>query len=311
MNTRPIGSLNVSVVGVGCNNFGPRLYSARTAEVVSAAVDAGINFFDTATLYGSDKSEEFLGRALRSRRSQVIISTKFGYPGEAPGADGSSAYVTKAAEASLTRLGTDYIVLYFLHRPDPKTPIAETLGALTGLVKAGKVREIGCSDFSVEQIAEAEAASASGKLARFVSVQNDFSVFHREQENGVLQECGRGGLGFLPYFPLANGLLTGKYRKGKPWPKGTRISSEQKKADEVTAAKLDIVEKLAQFAESRGHSLLELAFSWLLAHTAVASVIAGATFQEQIRANAAAPSWQLEAADIEEIDKMIAERSTL
>jgi aryl-alcohol dehydrogenase-like predicted oxidoreductase len=293
MNTRPIGSLQVSVVGVGCNNFGPRLDAERTAGVVQAAIDAGINFFDTATLYGSGKSEEFLGRALGKRRAEVIISTKFGYPGEAPGADGSPPYIRKAVEASLKRLGTDYIDLYFLHRPDAKTPIAETLGALNELVKSGKVREIGCSDFSVAQVEEAETASRAGNLARFVSVQNEYSLFHREPEKGVLGECERRGLGFLPYFPLANGLLTGKYRKGKPWPKGTRISSEQKKADEVTAQKLEVVEKLAQFAESRGHSMLELAFAWLLAHKPVASVIAGATSPEQVRANAAASSWQL------------------
>lgn len=306
MNTRAIGSLHVSVVGVGCNNFGPRLDATRTAGVVNGAIDAGINFFDTATLYGGGKSEEFLGRALGARRPEVIISTKFGYPGEAPGADGSPAYIRCAVEASLKRLGTDYIDLYFLHRPDPKTPIADTLGALNDLVKAGKVREIGCSDFSAEQIEEAEAASSDGNLARFVSVQNEYSLFHREPENGVLQECEKRGIGFLPYFPLANGLLTGKYRKGKPWPKGTRISNEPKKASDVTESKLDIVEKLAQLAESRGYSMLELAFSWLLAHKPVASVIAGATSPEQVRANAAAPRWQLTQNDLAEINKLLA-----
>lgn len=305
MNTRPIGSLKVSVVGVGCNNFGPRLDAARTAAVVNAAIGAGINFFDTATLYGGGKSEEFLGRALGARRSQVIVSTKFGYPGEAPRADGSPEYTRKAAEASLKRLGTDYIDLYFLHRPDPKTPIAETLGALDDLVKAGKVREIGCSDFTVGQIEEAEAASRAENLARFVSVQNEYSLFHREPENGVLDECAKRGIGFLPYFPLANGLLTGKYRKGKPWPKGTRISNEPKKASDVTESKLDTVGKLAQFAESRGYSMLELAFSWLLAHKPVASVIAGATSAEQVLANGAAARWQLTQNDLAVIDKLL------
>lgn len=304
MNTRPIGSLQVSVVGVGCNNFGPRLDAARTAAVVDAAIDAGINFFDTATLYGGGRSEEFLGRALGARRSQAIISTKFGYPGEAHGADGSPAYIRKAAEASLKRLGTDYIDLYFLHRPDSKTPIAETLGALTELVTAGKVREIGCSDFDVAKIEEAEEVSARGKLARFVSVQNEYSLFHREPENGVLDKCDKLGIGFLPYFPLANGLLTGKYRKGKPWPKGTRISNEQKKADQVTEQKLDVVEKLAKFAASRGHSMLELAFSWLLAHKPVASVIAGATSPDQVRANAGAARWNLTSDELREIDSL-------
>lgn len=308
MNPRRIGSLQVSTIGLGCNNFGPRLDAARTADVVSAAIDAGVTFFDTATLYGSGKSEEFLGRAVGSRRSQVIISTKFGYPGETDGADGSPAYIRKAAEASLKRLRTDYIDLYFLHRPDPKTPIADTLGALNELVKAGKVREIGCSDFSVAQIEEAEAASAANGFARFVSVQNEYSLFVRDPEKGVLQECEKRGLGFLPYFPLANGLLTGKYRKGKPWPTGTRISNEKKKADEVTDAKLDVVEKLARFAESRGHTMLEVAFAWLLAHKAVSSVIAGATSPEQIRANAAAAAWELGANDLQEIDRLLSAR---
>jgi len=305
MNTRPIGSLQVSIIGVGCNNFGPRLDAARSADVVSAAIEAGLNFFDTATLYGGGKSEEFLGRALGARRRQVIISTKFGYPGEVPGANGSPAYIRKAVEASLQRLGTDYVDLYFLHRPDPRTPIAETLGALSELVQSGKVREIGCSDFSVAQIEEAEAASAASGFARFVSVQNEFSLFHREPEQGVLDECEKRGIGFLPYFPLANGLLTGKYRKGKPWPKGTRISNEQKKAKEVTDRKLEVVEKLARFAESHGHSMLELAFSWLLAHKPVASVIAGATSAEQVRANAKAGDWQLGEKDMADIAALV------
>lgn len=298
MKTRPIGSLNVSVVGIGCNNFGPRIDEARTKSVVDAAIDAGINFFDTATLYGHGKSEEFLGRALGARRRDVLIATKFGYPDEAPGTGASPAYIRTAIDASLRRLGTDYIDLYQQHRPDPTVPIAETLGALNDLVKEGKVREIGCSYFDVKMLEEAEGAAAASGGARFVSVQNEFSLLHREPESdGVLEWCERNGMAFLPYYPIASGLLTGKYRKGQPTPAGTRIS-------EAPADKLEVVERLATFAESRGSTLLELAFSWLLAHKPVASVIAGATKPEQVRANAAAPVIRLSAADLAEISRI-------
>ena len=292
MQTRKLGSLEVTVVGVGCNNFGPRIDAAQTKIVVDAAIDAGINFFDTATLYGSGKSEEYLGKALGNRRRDVIIASKFGYPDEAEGTGASPAYIRRAVEASLKRLGTDYIDLYQQHRPDPKIPIAETLGALNDLVKQGKVRELGCSYFDVKMLRDAEAASATKRFARFVSVQNEFSLFQQQpRHDGVLAECEKTGMAFLPYYPLASGLLTGKYRKDAPSPKGTRISS-------APAEKLEIVERLVAFAESRGATLLELAFSWLLAHKPVASVIAGATKAEQVRANANAPRLELSAADM-------------
>ncbi len=298
MHTRKIGSLNVSIVGLGCNNFGPRIDEARTKAVVDAALESGINFLDTATLYGGGKSEEYLGKAVRDRRSEVIIATKFGYPGEAPGTGASTAYIRKAAEASLKRLGTDYIDLYQQHRPDPQVPIAETLGALNDLVVEGKVREIGCSYFDVPMLRGAEAASSRGAVAQYVSVQNEFSLFHQQPRvDGVLEECERTGTAFLPYFPLANGLTTGKYRKGKPSPGGTRLS-------EVPEEKLDVVERLNAFAELRGATLLQLAFSWLLAHEPIASVIAGATKPEQVRANAAAPSMVLSQNDIEEVSRI-------
>jgi aryl-alcohol dehydrogenase-like predicted oxidoreductase len=302
METRRIGSLEVTVVGLGCNNFGGRLDEAATAHVVDAAIEAGINFFDTADIYGGTKSEEFVGRALKTRRASVVIATKFGIKIDEQRPGGARPeYIRQAAEDSLRRLETDYIDLYQLHRPDPDVPIADTLGALNELVQAGKVREIGCSNFSVAQLREAEAA-APGK-AHFVSVQNEYSLFHRApEEDGVLAECERLGQGFLPYFPLASGLLTGKYRKGQPTPEGTRLSGNTKS---LTEENLNRVEALIQFAEARGHTILELAVSWLLTRPAVASVIAGATKPEQVKANVAASHWRLNQEDLAEIENLL------
>jgi aryl-alcohol dehydrogenase-like predicted oxidoreductase len=305
---RKIGSLEVSVVGVGCNNFGMRIAEARTEEVINAALEQGINLFDTADMYANGRSEELIGRFLvdRGHRSRVIIATKFGndMPGQGRGA--RPEYVKQAFEASLKRLRTDYIDLYQQHVPDPDVPIAETLGALDDLVKAGKVREIGCSNFSAQQIARAEAAAAlrSGS-ARFVSVQNEYSLLHRDPEQGVLAECERLKLAFLPFFPLMSGLLTGKYRKSQPIPEGTRIAKYERYRKLLTDENLDRVERLVEFAESRGHALLELAFSWLLAHHVVASVIAGATSAQQIRDNVAAARWKLTSRDLTEIDALL------
>ncbi|HZO88675.1 MAG TPA: aldo/keto reductase [Chthonomonadaceae bacterium] len=309
MQTRRIGSLTVSVIGLGCNNFGGRLDEAGTARVVHAALDAGINFFDTADVYGGTKSEEFLGRALGSRRDEALIATKFGAKIDEARKGASPAYIRQAAEDSLRRLGTDRIDLYQLHTPDPGVPIADTLGALNELVQAGKVREIGCSNFSVEQLREAEKAAQGG--ARFVSVQNHYSLLHREPENGVLAECERQGIAFLPYFPLANGLLTGKYRKGQPLPEGTRLTSDGRFADWLSEANLDRVEALIQFAEARRHTILELAFSWLLTRPTVASVIAGATKPEQVQANVAAADWRLSREDLAEIDRLLSQSERL
>ena len=306
METRKIGSLSVSVVGLGCNNFGMRVDEKRSGEVIGAALDAGINFFDTAYMYANGKSEELVGRFLGGRRRQVLIATKFGndMPGQGRGA--RPEYVRRALDASLKRLNTDYVDLYQQHLPDPDVPVAETLGALDDLVKAGKAREIGCSNFSVAQLRDSEEASAAQPgSARFVSVQNEYSLLHREPEAGVLAECQRLGLGFLPFFPLASGLLTGKYRKGQPLPQGTRIAKYERYGKLVTAENLDKVEALISFAESRGRTLLELAFAWLLAHRAVASVIAGATSADQIRSNVAAADWQLAPHDLEEIDSLL------
>ena len=299
---RKIGSLEVSLTGIGCNNFGWRIDAAQSARVVDAALDAGINFFDTADIYDKGHSEEYLGRALAGRRANVVIATKFGMKFDDTRQGAKPAYVRQAAEDSLRRLGTDYIDLYQLHQPDASTPIADTLGALNQLVKAGKVREIGCSNFSAAQIREAHQAAASG--AQFASVQNQYSLFHREPEAEVLPECRRLGLAFLPFFPLANGLLTGKYRAGQPIPKGSR--GDAGFGPKVfTPENLAKVERLIAFAESRGHTLLELGFSWLAAQSPVASVIAGATSPEQVKANAAAPGWQLTAEDLREIDQLM------
>jgi aryl-alcohol dehydrogenase-like predicted oxidoreductase len=305
MQTRRIGSLEVTIVGLGCNNFGMRLDAGATAEVVHAALDAGINFFDTADIYGkSGLSEEYLGRALGSRRSEIVLATKFGMKMDEQRKGARPEYIRQAAEDSLRRLGTDFIDLYQLHQPDPEVPIAETLGALDELVRAGKVREIGCSNFSVEQLREAETAARDRGTARFVSVQNEYSLFQREPENGVLAECERQGLGFLPFFPLASGLLTGKYRKGQPVPEGTRLSGGRY-ANLLSEENLTVVEGLIGFAESRGHTLLELAFSWLLARPVVSSVIAGATSPRQIAANAAAASWRMTEEDLAGIDSIV------
>ncbi len=307
MEKRKIGSLEVSVVGLGCNNFGWRIDAPTTARVVDAALDAGINFLDTADVYGSGQSEEFLGKALKGRWDRVVIATKFGSKmGE--GREGARAdYIRHAVEDSLKRLGTDRIDLYQLHRPDPKTPIAETLEALDGLVKSGKVREIGSSNFSAAQIREAEAAVHPG-AARFVCVQNEYSLLKREPEKDVLPECIRRGLAFLPYFPLANGLLTGKYRRGRPLPAGSRGKDEWG-PKVFTEENLQIADDLQQFAESRGHSLLELAFSWLASRPAVASVIAGAKSPEQAVSNSRAADWALTPSDLAEVDRILAQHT--
>ena len=305
VDTRKIGSLDASVVGLGCNNFGGRLDEAATAGVVHAALDAGINFFDTADIYGgSGRSEEFLGRALGSHRSAVLVATKFGMKMDEQHRGARPEYVRRAAEDSMRRLGTDHIDLYQLHQPDPDVPISDTLGALSELVLQGKVREIGCSNFSAEQIREAEQVSAKCAIVRFVSVQNEYSLLHRDPETEVLAECSRTSVSFLPFFPLASGLLTGKYRRGESAPPGSRLVSGPH-AVQSADPRLDHVEALRDFAHSTGHTLLELAFAWLLAHPVVASVIAGATKPEQIASNVATIDWQLTAEELAAVDDLV------
>jgi aryl-alcohol dehydrogenase-like predicted oxidoreductase len=301
MEYRKLGSLNVSLVGIGCNNFGWRTDAEGTAAVVDAAFDAGINFFDTADVYDGGQSEEFLGKALKGRRGKAIIATKFGIK-MGDGKEGARAhYVREALDASLQRLQTDTIDLYQIHRPDPNTPIAETMHALNDAVKAGKVREIGCSNFSVEQM---RAASSTAGPRYFASIQNEYSLMKREPERDVLPECARTGIAFLPYFPLANGLLTGKYRKGRPFPESSR-GKDAFGPKMFTEENLERTEALMNFSQSHGHSLLDLAFSWLAARPEVSSVIAGAKTAGQVRANSAAAAWKLTAADLAEVDKLL------
>jgi aryl-alcohol dehydrogenase-like predicted oxidoreductase len=300
---RKIGSLEVSVVGLGCNNFGWRVDKNATQAVVAAALDGGINFLDTADMYGTGQSEEYLADALQGHRNDVVLATKFGQSMGEGKAGASPAYVRQALEASLSRLRTDHIDLYQLHKPDSATPIADTLGALDELVKAGKIREIGCSNFSVDQLREAAAAVKPG-AAHFVSVQNEYSLFHRTPEADVLPECKKSGIAFIPYFPLANGLLTGKYRKGQALPENSR-GKDAWGPTVFTERNLDIVESLLEFALSHGRSLLELAISWLAAQPTVVSVIAGAKTAEQVETNAASACWRLTQAELAEINNIV------
>ena len=305
MERRSIGSLQVSVVGIGCNNFGARIDETRTEQVIDAALEHGVNFFDTADTYANGRSEELIGQSLGGRRSNVIIATKFGLEMPGAGKGARPEYVKRAFEASLRRLRTDYVDLYQQHVPDPDVPIAETLGALDDLAKAGRVREIGCSNFSAAQLRDADLVARRFGYARFVSVQNEYSLLDREPEAEVLGECTRQGMAFLPYFPLKSGLLTGKYRKGKPIPEDTRVAKFERYRKLLTEENLDKVERLIEYAESHGHTILELAISWLLAHRPVASVIAGASSAQQVKANVDAACWLLNEAQLEEIDVLL------
>ncbi|HZN14555.1 MAG TPA: aldo/keto reductase [Acidimicrobiales bacterium] len=306
MRTKTLGSLEVSVVGLGCNNFGMRCDAAQTAAVVNAAIDAGITLFDTADVYGGQgRSEELLGQALGARRDEVLVATKFGMPMGAEGEAGASArWIGQAVENSLRRLGTDRIDLYQLHAPDAETPIEETLAALDALVRAGKVREIGNSNFDAAQLRAADDASTTAGLARFVTAQNYYNVLNRHVDNDVAPAAVERGLGVLPYFPLANGLLTGKYHRGEAPPDGTRLAGvPADRADRVLSDKnFDKVEALEKLAADQGHTILELAIAWLATQPHVASVIAGATKPEQVVANAAAGAWQLDADVLAAVD---------
>ena len=309
METRSIGALKVSLVGLGCNNFGMRLDEERSAAVVHAALDAGITLFDTADSYGGTRSEEFLGRALAGHRDEVVIATKFASPLGEPGHGGASArWIAQAADDSLRRLGTDRIDLYQQHFPDDSVPIDETLGALNELVAAGKVRQIGNSNFSAEQIAAADAVSREHGWARFTSAQNQLSLVASGARHRVIPACVEHGLAFLPYFPLASGLLTGKYHRDTPPPAGTRLSAmpEERVAQVLSERNFDRVDALEAFAGGRGHTLIELAFSWLAALPSLASVIAGATSPDQVATNVAAVDWALSDDDLAEIDAILA-----
>ena len=305
--------MQVSLAGLGTNNFGMRLDYEQSAAVVEAALEAGINFFDTADIYGGGLSEEYLGRALGSRREEVLIATKFAMPvGEGPFTRGGSRhYIERAVAASLRRLGTDYIDVYQMHQPDAETPIEETLEALTDLVHRGVVRYIGHSNFSGWQIANADWVSRTRGLARFVSAQNEWSLLQRGVEAEVMPACREFGLGQLPFFPLASGFLTGKYRRGEPLPAGTRLAAWQQampaRIEALTAeANFDTLEALERYAGERGRSILDLALSWLASDGAVSSVIAGATKAEQIEANVASTlAWRLSAEEFAEVDAIL------
>jgi aryl-alcohol dehydrogenase-like predicted oxidoreductase len=296
MRYRPLGrsGLIVSVVGLGCNNFGGRLDLERARPVVDAALEAGVTLFDTADIYGEQGgSETILGELLHDRRDEVVLATKFGMDmhgknGEDHGVRGSRRYIRRAVEASLRRLRTDYIDLYQYHEPDGVTPVEETLEALSELVADGKVRYVGSSNFAAWQVAEAEWTSRARGLARFISAQNEYSLLDRSVEPELVPACERYGVGLLPFYPLANGLLTGKYRRGEPAPRGTRLAARKQVLDN---ADFDRIEALEAFADQLGRSVLELAIGGLAARPGVSSVIAGATTAEQIRANVAAGSW--------------------
>lgn len=314
MEMRHLGNsgLEVSVIGLGCNNFGRRLDEKQTATVVSAAVDAGITLFDTADLYGENgTSETYLGKALKGHRDQVVIATKFGGPmGQLPMQKGGSRqHIFQAVEDSLRRLNTDYIDLYQMHFPDLNTPLEETMRALDDLVRQGKVRYLGHSNFSGWMIAHAHHIAVRDALTPFISAQNHYHLLNREVEPDVQPACTKFGLGILPYFPLASGLLTGKYRKGKVHPEGTRLSSGPMAERILTDINIDKAESLFEWAEARGHTLLELAFSWLAQQPAVSSVIAGATNTDQISANVNAANWVLTSEELEEIEKLLGNSS--
>jgi aryl-alcohol dehydrogenase-like predicted oxidoreductase len=313
MRYRTLGDsgLLVSVVGLGCNNFGGRLDVARTRAVVDAAIDEGITLFDTAETYGGDGASELaLGEVLKGRRDQVVLATKFGHQasdmgyGPAAGAKGSRAYIKIAVEKSLGRLRTDYIDLYQLHTPDPVTPVDETIAALDDLVREGKVRYLGHSNLAGWQIADAAHTALAETATPFISAQNHWSLLERDAEREVVPAAIHFGLGVLPYFPLANGLLTGKIRKGKEVPSNSRLA-EPRRAGYITDAKLDKVEALLAWADAQGVSILDVAIGGLAAQPGCASVIAGATAPEQIKANAAAGDWEPTAEQLAAIDEIV------
>lgn len=306
MEMRKLGTsdLDVSVIGLGCNNFGGRTDPAGSRLVIDRAIEQGINFFDTADIYADTKSETVIGDVLGSRRDKIVLATKFDKPvmGAPEGKRGSRNYILKAAEASLQRLKTDRIDLYQMHEPDPETPIEETLAALEELVAAGKIRYYGASNFSPEQLAAAQAAARKAGQTGFVSSQDEYSLIVRDIETGLLPVIEKEKLALIPFFPLASGLLTGKYRGGAR-PAGTRLGAGGGLGDRyLSELNLDLVEKFDSFASERGHTLLELAFGWLLSQPSVPSVIAGATKPAQIDGNVAASAWRLGKDDLATFD---------
>ena len=314
MNYRTLGKsgLEVSAVGLGCNNFGMRIDLDAARKVVHKALDLGVNLFDTADIYGNmGGSETMLGQILGDRRKDIVLATKFSGPmveGKTR-KDTSRRYIMSAVEASLKRLKTDWIDLYQLHFPDPLTPIQETLGALDDLVHHGKVRYIGCSNMAAWQVVEAQWTSRHLGVARFISCQDEYSLLARDIEREKLPAIEAYGLGLLPYFPLASGLLTGKYKRNSPPPAGTRLAAMQGLSNRFASdANWNIVEQLEAFCARKGHKLVDLAFSWLLARPSVASVIAGATKPEQVEQNVTAAAWALTPEEVAEVDRISAKK---
>ena len=300
--------LRVSVVGLGCNNFGRRCDQAATTAVVEKALDSGVTLFDTADVYGPrGLSEEFLGVALKGKRRDAIIATKFMGPmGEGTLWSGASRrYIFDAIDASLKRLGTDYIDLYQIHFPDVNTPIAETMRALDDVVRSGRARYVGCSNFTGWQVVEAQWVARSGHFSEFVSAQNQYNLLDRRIERELVPAASAYGLGVLPYFPLASGFLTGKYKQGEAPPEGTRLAAGGGMADRVlNEGNFETLQKLKSFAESAGHTMLELAIGWLASQPHVASVISGATKPEQVEQNVAAAEWKLNAEEMAKVNEI-------
>lgn len=309
MEYRQLGhsGLKVSAVGLGCNNFGRRCSEEETRTVVHKALDLGVTTFDTADFYSGGLSEEYLGKALGARRKDIVLATKFGLPmqkGEYEGG-ASRRYIMLAVEASLRRLGTDYIDLYQMHFPDPKTPIEETLSALDTLVRAGKVRYAGSSNLNGWQLADAAWTAKTKGTTPFISAQNHYNLLDRRIEREVIPAAEHFGVGVIPYFPLASGLLTGKYRRGAPVPNDSRAAANPDAAKRMLSDEnFTIVEKLEDFARGRGKGILDVAVSWLLGQKTVATVIAGATKPEQVEANVAAGSWAMPRGDWDEVNKL-------
>lgn len=307
MTYRPLGNsgLRVSTVGIGCNAFGTRISGEVVQEIVDAAIESGITLFDTADIYGRGESETLLGEALNSRRDEVVVATKFGMDmqganGPDWGARGSRRYIRTAVEASLRRLGTDWIDLYQLHRPDPATPIEETLAALSELVTEGKVRYVGSSNLAGWQVIDADWTARTGGYSPFISAQNKYSLLDRSVEEELVPACESAGVGILPFFPLEFGLLTGKYSRDQAPPEGSRLAADSQ-AERLAGADWDEIERLEAYAEERGLSLLQVAMGGLAAQPGVASVIAGVTSADQVRSNAAAGLWEPSAQDLAEL----------
>lgn len=296
--------LRVSLVGLGCNNFGGRIDLEATRKVVDAAIEHGITLFDTADIYGEKAGSELaLGQLLGTRRKDIVLATKFGMKMFHGGEGGSRRYIVSAVEESLTRLKTDWIDLYQFHRPDPLTPIDETLRALEDLVTSGKVRYIGCSNMPAWQVADAQWTARDLKIGGFASAQDEYSLLKRGAEKDLIPAIAHYDMGLLPYFPLANGALTGKYKRNAPMPEGARLTKLPERAGQIFSEENWVrIEKLTAFAEHHGKTLVELAFSWLAAQPVVSSVIAGATKPEQVAANVKAAEWTLNPEELAEID---------